>query len=350
MKIVLITLGDPDRLTGGYLYHKRIAELAPRHGAEIRFASFPAWPFPLPMLAAGAVLRQDADAFLLDSIAAAYAGPAFHLRKPRVPVLGILHQPPGGIGHGPVRRTVQTWLDRLAYAKTAKLLVASQWLTDWLATEGGYPRSQVQVMPPGRDVAEAPGEPPGDLRRGRRAAFLCVANWLPMKDLHSLLEAFSRLPDEAATLHLVGDEEADPAYAARLRRRLAEADLRERVVLHGKLTRSQVAAMYAAADAFVLSSLWETYGTVYGEAMAAGLPVLGWRTGNLPHLAEHGREGLALPVGDLQGLTDAMRRVACDEPYRRAMGEAARAKAQGFPTWDETARNIVEAVRHELRR
>lgn len=348
MRLVLITLGDPERLTGGYLYHKRMQELVPRHGATIDFASFPDWPFPLPILATRQVQRQarGADALLLDSLAAAFVGPWFWLSPPRVPVLGILHQPPGGIGYGPLRRTVQTLLDRLAYARTQRLLVASQWLTDWLATEGGYPRSKVQVLPPGRDVAEAAAEPPGDLRRGRRAAFLCVANWLPMKDLHSLLEAFAALPEDAGTLHLVGDEEADPAYAARLRQGIERLD--GRVVTHGKLTRPQVAAMYAAADVFVLASLWETYGTVYGEAMAAGLPVVGWRTGNLPHLAEHGREGLALPIGDVPALTAALRRLADDEPYRARMAAAARAKAESFPTWDDTARNLVQEVRRAL--
>ena len=82
---------------------------------------------------------------------------------------------------------------------------------------------RLRVVPPGRDVAAAPGPPPGDLRRGRRAAFLCVANWVERKGLRDLLDAFARLPPDAATLHLAGDDRADPRYAARLRARLARA-------------------------------------------------------------------------------------------------------------------------------
>src|SRR5437763_867482 len=41
LKIALITLGDPNTLTGGYLYHRRLAALAPRHSARIEFVSFP---------------------------------------------------------------------------------------------------------------------------------------------------------------------------------------------------------------------------------------------------------------------------------------------------------------------
>jgi len=49
----------------------------------------------------------------------------------------------------------------------------------------------------------------------------------------------------------------------------------------------------------VLPSLKEPYGTVYGEAMAFGLPVVGWRAGNLPYLAEDEQEGLILAPGDV---------------------------------------------------
>src|SRR6266542_2574189 len=112
----LITLGDPERLSGGYLYHRRLSQLAPEHGAELRFVSVPEWPFPLPALAGGAVLRRAlgpvaapaADVVVLDSIAAGFLGPWLALRRPPVPLVGSLHQPPGGIDHGRVRRAVGT--------------------------------------------------------------------------------------------------------------------------------------------------------------------------------------------------------------------------------------------------
>ena len=59
LTVSLVTLGDPGRLTGGYRYHRRMAELAPDCGAAVRFVSFPERPFPLPMLAGPAVLRQS---------------------------------------------------------------------------------------------------------------------------------------------------------------------------------------------------------------------------------------------------------------------------------------------------
>ena len=344
----LVTLGDPNRLTGGYLYHRRMAQAAPGHNARVEFVSFPERPFPLAALDAPRLMRQvrriGARAIVLDSIAAAFLGP-WLLTSPRLPpIVGMLHQPPGGIDHGPLRTGLQTWLDRLAYRRAPLLMLASESLYDELVAHG-IPSHRLRVVPPGRDVATSPGRPPGDLRRGRRAAFLCVGNWVERKGIHSLLDAFARLSHEKATLHLAGDETPEPRYAARLRARLSQPDLAGRVVRHGPLPVEGIAALYGAADVFVLPSLKEPYGTVYGEAMAAGLPVVGWRIGNLPYLAEDRSQGLLIAPGDVDGLTAALSVLADDEDLRRKLGEASRRRALTRPTWEESAALFFGAIR-----
>jgi hypothetical protein len=102
----LLTLGDPARLTDGYLFHRRIATIE-----------------------APAVLRRTrrsgASALVVDSIGAALLGPWIVLRPPALPVLGMLQQPPGGIDYGPPRSMLQAYLDRLANRRARILTVAS---------------------------------------------------------------------------------------------------------------------------------------------------------------------------------------------------------------------------------
>ena len=345
--VSLVTLGNPSLMTGGYLYHWRIAELAPAFGARVVFASFPSWRFPFPAVAAPAVLRsamrRQPDVLLLDSIAAAFLGPWPWRRLP-VPVVGMLHQPPGGIDHGPVRTRVQSVLDRLAYRHAARLLVASDALAEQLRRQG-VPDRLLRVVPPGRDAATNAVLPPTDLRAGRRAALLSVGNWVPRKGLLDLLEAVAALPADYVTLHLVGETEIDPAFATRVRSRLAAPDLAGRVAVHGRCSPGEVAGFYAAADIFALASVREPYGTVYGEAMAAGLPVVGWATGNLPYLARDGIEGRVVPPGDSAALTAALAGLATDEPLRLRLGAAARRRAAEFLTWEETARLLFDELR-----
>jgi glycosyltransferase involved in cell wall biosynthesis len=349
----LITLGDPHRLSGGYLYHLRMAEAARAHSARIPLLSFPEWPFPLAALRGAAVLRRfetlGANALLLDSIAAAFAGPALATRHLAVPVIAVLHQPPGGIDHRMVRERAQAPLDRLALRRADLLIAASDHLEEQLV-EAGLPRSRIRVVPPGRDVAQPPAGPPRELRKDRRVAFLTVANWLPRKGILELLEAFARLPAEAGTLHLAGDDAAERRYSARVRSRLAETDLSGRVIVHGSLSLEDVAALYRAADVFVLPASREPYGTVWGEAMAFGLPVVGWRAGNLPHLAEDRREGLLVEPGDIDALSRALMRLALDVDMRARLGAAAKRRALERPTWDASAEHFFAAIREVVER
>jgi glycosyltransferase involved in cell wall biosynthesis len=347
LTVSLVTLGDPAAMTGGYLYHRRVAERAGAHHVRWEFVSFPPRRFPLPALAGPAVLRAVArrrpDVLLLDSIAAAFLGLWLPRRLPQ-PLVAILHQPPGGIDHGPVRRSAQSVLDLRAYRRAARLVVASDDLAKAMR-QTGVPDRLLRVVPPGRDPAETPVPPSGDLRAGRHVAVLSVGNWVARKGLLDLLDAVAGLPDDAVTLHLVGDTELAPAYAARVRARLAAADLAGRVIVHGRRSPAEVAGFYHAADVFALASVTEPYGTVYGEAMAAGLPIVGWAAGNLPHLARHGVEGMAVPPGDRLALTTALRSLAFDETLRHRMAAAAAARAASLPTWDDTAGMLFAELR-----
>jgi glycosyltransferase involved in cell wall biosynthesis len=89
----------------------------------------------------------------------------------------------------------------------------------------------------------------------------------------------------------------------------------------------------------------EPYGTVYGEAMTAGLPVVGYRAGNLPHLADDGKEGLIVPVGDVPALATALRRLVDDPHLRAEMGKAAARRAATFPTWRDSAERLFAELR-----
>ncbi len=323
LTVCLITLGDPGTLTGGYRYHRRMAELAGRNGARLTFASLPT---RLPALYGRRVLRaaREADVVLVDSIAAAFLAPWVLLRRPRR-LMAVVHQPPGGIGHSPPRRWLQAWLDRLLYRRCERVIVASE----LLAGRFGH----AIVVPPGRDQSE--GTDSGDLRGGARAAALCVASWLPNKGILELLDAVATLPADTLTLHLAGDERAGTPYAQRVIHRLG--DLGDRVVRHGPCADAEIGRLYRSADVFVLPSRWETYGTVYAEAMTAGLPVVGWRSGNLPHLVDDGKQGFVVTAGDIGGLADALRRLAEDEPQRCRMAAAAARRSLSLPTWEQSA-------------
>ena len=348
LRLTLVTLGDPNRRTGGYRYHRMMAQAAEDHRAEMRFASVPALPWPARAMPAARTLHEAAggsDAILLDSIAAAFAAP--WIPRLRSPVVAVVHQPPGGLEGRRLRRAAQRRLDAIAYRSADGVIGASESLVDDLREVGVAPE-RILVVPPGCDVPVAVG-PNLDLRRGRRVSVLCIANWTPPKGILELVGAFATLPHQAATLWLVGDTHADPRYAGRVRRRIAAPDLRDRVVVTGSVPVEEVGRFYRSADVFALCSYADAYGTAWAEAIAAGLPVVGWRAGNLPRLAEHGREALMAEPGDVAGLAFALVALVTDTRVRRGLAEGARRRAESLPTWRESADRFFAAIRELLR-
>ena len=322
-----------------------MADAAPAHGALVDFVSFPDVRFPLPALWGGQVLGNAgrADVIVVDSIAAAFVAPVLRLRRPAPPIVAVVHQTFGGIDHGPRRARLQAPLDRSVYARADRVIAASEALAEELAA-GGVDRARLIVVPPGSDLAE-PEQPLPDLRLGRRVAFLAVGNWVERKGIIDLIDAFAGLPPDAAALHLVGRDDVDPGYSSSVRARLARPDLTGRVVVHGPLPRARVATFMAAADAFVLPSVREPYGTVYGEALALGCPVVGWRAGNLPHLAENDREGILVAPGDVPALAEALERLASEPSLLARLREAARVTGRSLPTWEQSADRFFAVVK-----
>lgn len=327
----LITRGSPTQLTGGHLYQWRMAQAAPTFGFALELVQASLRRDPL---------RIAADVVIVDSITAWSVTPWVLARRRAVPLLAaVAHQPPGGIGHRTAHTAIQRRLDRAMYRRCDLVIAASSSLADELARCHGVASERICVVEPGSDLpAPRPHDPrEADLRRGRRIAVLCVASWHAAKGVLELLDAVAALAPDDVTLHLAGRDDVDAAYSARVRERLHASDLADRVVTYGGVDPARLAGLYAGADVFVLPSYTEAYGTVYGEALRAGLPTLGWRAGNLPNLIEDGREGYLLTTGDVAALTSALSRLAGDDAVRLAMAAAASERGRSLPTWEAAA-------------
>lgn len=159
------------------------------------------------------------------------------------------------------------------------------------------------------DQAPLDGDPPHVLSAGRLKE---------PKDFVTLARAL-QLVDVPFTAAIAGD---GPDRAA------VEAALAGRAVVLGE--RSDVPALLAAADVFVLSSTSEGMPMTVIEAMAAGLPVVASDVGGMRELVEHGVTGLLVPARDADALAGALADLLADPARRRAMGAAGHARAEAL--------------------
>ena len=92
---------------------------------------------------------------------------------------------------------------------------------------------------------------------------------------------------------------------------------------------------YTRSSMLVMSSNYEGFPMVMIEAMACGLPVVSFDFKCGPRdIIDHGKNGLIVPNGDIQGLADAMMLLMSDAPLRQEMGVKAR---QVVETYSEEA-------------
>ncbi|MGZ5928531.1 MAG: glycosyltransferase family 4 protein [Rhizomicrobium sp.] len=175
------------------------------------------------------------------------------------------------------------------------------------------------------------------------------------KGVVQLAHAFSKLAAEhdnaflavAGGRELWGHGDADTADR-QVRTILAEAMTQRRAFLLGIVSPTTMPSYYAAADVFVLPSICqEAFGLVILEAFAAGIPVIGARSGGVPELVEDGRTGLLVDQGDVDDLYRAMSRLLIDHELRGRLGAAARQTALNMP-WENTVDRLEQIYQGAL--
>lgn len=142
---------------------------------------------------------------------------------------------------------------------------------------------------------------------GRRPfRFLTVGRLVPAKGLDLLLRALAAVGGSTHESELVVVGEGPSA--SHLRALAVRLGVSHRVTWTGAIGPSQVPAVMASCDAFVLPSRHESFGVVLAEATASGLPVVATRCGG-PEEIVNEINGLLVDVDDVDGLAQAMRSI-----------------------------------------
>lgn len=206
--------------------------------------------------------------------------------------------------------------------------------------DGGEP---VQV-----DVISSAGCTPeaaqfGAMRPGRYAGekvILCVGAFLERKGQAYLIRAMQRLRERfpAARCILIGRGVCEQ----RLRDLTRDLDLEDRVEFWGQRPHSEVLSAMSWCDLFVLPSWDEPFGTVYGEAMAFGKPIIACRDEGIAEIVQDGEQGLLVPPRDEESLARAIARLLEDESLAGRFGRAAKTLAEARLNYPFVASRLIE--------
>jgi glycosyltransferase involved in cell wall biosynthesis len=253
--------------------------------------------------------------------------------RSRCPLVVTVHNAPvAGGAVGAIYRALELIVARRADS----VLCVSADLEERMRAAGAR-RVAAAVVPPPDVSAETSPAITRDV--SGRPIVLAAGRLAPQKGFGVLIEAAARWRDiqPAPRLVIVGDGPLDAELKAQA------TSLGVLVEFAGR--RSDVPALLAAADVFVLPSLWEGQALILQEALRAGVPIVATRTGGNPALTGEDA-ALLVPPGDAAQLAGAVRAVLADPALASRLGKAALDRAGHLPDEADAVSAALAEYRH----
>lgn len=274
----------------------------------------------------------------------------------RLPLIATIHATEygrnGGL-HNDLQRyisDVEWWLTYEAW----RVIVCSRYMEDELKRIFQLPGDKIRVVPNGVDLRryQKKGESK-DLRRDLFAApdekiVLYVGRLVHEKGAHILIDAIPRilLHYPKAKFIIAGKGPA----ADYLKSRARHLGIYERIYFTGYVDDATRDFLYREADVAVFPSLYEPFGMVALEAMAARTPVVVSDVGGLSEIVQHGENGLKFYTGSPESLADNVLRLLGEADFAARLAERAYRDLPRFYSWEEIARmtlRVYEEVKGE---
>lgn len=228
-----------------------------------------------------------------------------------------------------VKRSI---VNRLLLKKCDRLVGVGGNVRQALIDNEGLPAARVEVVYNGVDLDQL-AEPAAGAKDRIRGEFgfqqedfvaVQVARLHELKDHLTAVKAMAHAVKICPSLKLliVGEGETRPQIEAAIR----ENSLQDHVVLAG--SRSDVADLLAASNAFLMSSISEGIPLTIIEAMAARLPVVSTAVGGIPEMVQHEQNGLLADSGDGPALGECLMRLQQNPDLAMRLAEAGRQTAE----------------------
>lgn len=226
-------------------------------------------------------------------------------------------------------------LVRFACARAARVITDDERTVDDLVAMLGVARAKIRVIPLGVDESFTH---PGDPYAGARPYVLYVGNHRSHKDLPTLFDAWSSLPESIGVdCYVTGPDD----FGGELQRRSTAA---RAIVALGDVPAEKLAAYYAGAVALVQPSLREGFGLPVLEAMAAGCAVVACED-SVPRVLQ--ATARTFPAGDAAALARHLEVLCYDRGARERSVKLGREAAANW-SWDRCARATADVYREVL--
>lgn len=217
----------------------------------------------------------------------------------------------------------------LIFRHCSQFIILSPNLQDFYVNHLHLDEKKVVVLPNPIELPESvPHRLPALDEKAQELVILFLGRISSRKGAFDLIQAFSRLPmrqERSLKLLLAGDGEIEQA-----KHLVEQLQLADRVSFLGWIDGNHRNALLAKADMLVLPSYNEALPMALLEAMAWGVPVITCPVGGIPDVVVSDENGLLVPPGDVQQLSEAMQSLIDNPSLRQSLGLAAQGRVAEF--------------------
>ncbi len=175
---------------------------------------------------------------------------------------------------------------------------------------------------------------------------LSVGYLIQRKGFEYLIRAMPQVLEEHANarLKIVGSGPLE----TELKELIYELGLGDEVEIVKNISDDELLMVYNSADLFVLPSIVDSQGNTEGlgvvllEAMACGLPVMGSNVGGIPDIITNNETGILVEEKDLQGISEAMKKLIKDEELRSILSKNGYNSVKHNFNWKTLAKRYTE--------
>ena len=241
----------------------------------------------------------------------------------------------------------EAWLTYEAW----KVICCSQYMVSHVKWAFGVPDDKLVMVPNGVDMQVYDEAAREDLKPFRSAfalpeekLVLFVGRLVYEKGAHVLINAIPKILEKVnAKFVIVGSGYMKDQLSTIVR----SMGLEHKVLFTGFVDEETLLKLQCCANVSVVPSLFEPFGIVALEAMAAKSPVVVSDTGGLGEIVDHDVTGVKVYPNNTESLAWGITKVLLDEKYRNSLRENAYKRIQEKYDWDKIAqqtKQIYESV------
>lgn len=337
--------GDLNTLTGGYAYDRRL--LAELHALGYALQHLPlSRQFPQPDSQTLADTAQqfaqlpDGSLVIVDGLAFGVMENIAEREQERLKIVALCHHPlmlEAGLSD---EQAQQLFISEQRALNAAHAVIVTSAITGNILNEQfSIPAAKITIAEPGTDQQEFA------LCKGTPPVLLTLATLTRRKAHDVLIDTLANIQHLPWNARFVGGMQFDPQWVAHLQHKVAVAGLQERIAFVGNV--ADTGSEYAAADIFVLPSLFEGYGMAFAEALSFGLPIVAARAGAVPSVVPD-TAGILVQPDNAAALGDALHRLLSTPALRQELQAGAQAAAQSLPSWRDSANKVAALINNTI--